>query len=71
MFSAFIGINIICFGLLWILNKQRERQRVAVGKPAKIRDTSMLAQYETYGREGGLGENGALFSRKRRAAPCS
>lgn len=52
------GILGICFFLLFTLNTQRERQRVAVGKPAKIKDTSMTTRYETYGTEGGVGENG-------------
>jgi hypothetical protein len=58
VFAAMIGCNVLCFFMITVLNKQRERQRVAVGKPAKIKDTSMLTTYETYGREGGLGENG-------------
>ncbi|OCF44754.1 hypothetical protein I317_01444 [Kwoniella heveanensis CBS 569] len=60
VFSAMMGVNALCFVLLFLLNKQRERQRVAVGKPAKIKDTSMLTTYEAYGREGGLGDNALL-----------
>ncbi|WVQ97274.1 hypothetical protein IAU59_004385 [Kwoniella sp. CBS 9459] len=60
VFSAMLGLIFICIGLIFLLNKQRERQRVAVGKPAKIRDTSMTTKYETYGNEGGLGENALL-----------
>lgn len=58
VFSAMMIIVLLCFVLLFTLNKQRERQRVAVGKPAKIHDTSMTKRYETYGAEGGIGKNG-------------
>ncbi|OCF57150.1 hypothetical protein L486_04605 [Kwoniella mangroviensis CBS 10435] len=57
VFAAMLGLIGLCMGLIFILNKQRERQRVAVGKPAKIKDTSMLTKYEAYGHEGGVGEN--------------
>ena len=48
-------------GILYYLNKRNERRRVAVGKPAKIKDTSMTRRYETYGGEdvAHLGQNGA------------
>lgn len=32
--------------LLWALNKQKEKERVANGKPAKIQDLSMNSKYE-------------------------
>lgn len=32
--------------LLWFLNKQKEKERVANGKPAKIQDLSMNSKYE-------------------------
>ncbi|WVQ70472.1 uncharacterized protein L199_008699 [Kwoniella botswanensis] len=57
VFSAMMGCNAMCFAVLYLLNKQRERQRVGAGKPAKIRDTSMLNKYETYAQGEGLGEN--------------
>ncbi|WWC93916.1 hypothetical protein V866_000753 [Kwoniella sp. B9012] len=57
VFAAMLGLIGLCMGLIFLLNKQRERQRVAVGKPAKIKDTSMLTKYEAYGNEGGVGEN--------------
>ncbi|WWC85174.1 uncharacterized protein L201_000031 [Kwoniella dendrophila CBS 6074] len=57
VFSAMMGCIILCFIALFLLNTQRERQRIAVGKPAKIRDTSMLNKYEAYSHEEGLGEN--------------
>jgi hypothetical protein len=47
---------------LYLLNKQRQKQRVAVGKPRFITDTSMLATYQEYERGGegvgALGKNG-------------
>jgi hypothetical protein len=58
VFAAMMGCNVLCLFMIALLNKQREKQRVAAGKPAKIKDTSMMSRYETYGREGGLGENG-------------
>ncbi|WWD02705.1 hypothetical protein V865_000746 [Kwoniella europaea PYCC6329] len=57
VFAAMLGLIGLCMGLIFLLNKQREGQRVAVGKPAKIKDTSMLTKYEAYGNEGGVGEN--------------
>lgn len=67
VFCAMMGVNVICFGMIFLLNKTRERQRVGVGKPAKIRDTSMLTNYETFEREGGLGE----FGESRSLLSCS
>ncbi|WRT66808.1 uncharacterized protein IL334_003771 [Kwoniella shivajii] len=48
VFSALMGCIALCFVVLLFLNKQRERQRVASGKPAKIRDTSMMNKHEAY-----------------------
>lgn len=62
VFSAMMVVVLLCFAMLFFLNKQRERQRVAVGKPAKIHDTSMTKRYETYGTEGGIGKNGEHFA---------
>jgi hypothetical protein len=49
-------------GILFISNKQRERQRVAKGLPAKIHDTSMEAKFKAYGEDEGaagtMGEEG-------------
>jgi len=62
MFSALlaiIGLQVIC---LHLLNKVRERQRVAHGKPAKIIDTSMSNTYVAYGtQDASLGQNGELI----------
>lgn len=55
---ACVGITA---ALLFVLNKQRQRQRVAVGKPQFIKDTSMSNKYEAYGADdvdGRLGQNG-------------
>jgi hypothetical protein len=41
IFAALIGCIGIQVGILFVYNKQRERQRVAKGLPAKIHDTSM------------------------------
>lgn len=62
VFAAMMAIALLCFFLLFVLNKQREKQRVAVGKPAKLHDTSMTSRYETYQTTGGLGEFGELLS---------
>lgn len=40
---AIIGFQVVT---LWMLNKQRQRQRVAVGKPKFIKDTSMSTKWE-------------------------
>jgi hypothetical protein len=53
-----IGLQVV---LLFLYNKQRQRQRVAAGKPKFIHDTSMDGKYRTYGEDEGtegLGENG-------------
>ena len=65
VFSAMMVAVILSFVLLFFLNKQRARQRVAHGKPANIRDTSMTTRYETYGTEGGIGKNGTSWSCQR------
>jgi hypothetical protein len=52
---ALIGIQVV---LLWLFNKQRERQRVAAGKPAKIHDTSMDSKYTAYGKDEVGNDNG-------------
>jgi hypothetical protein len=53
-------------GVLFLFNKQRQRQRVAHGKPKYIHDTSMEAKYQAYGvdeqGEGGIGQNGESSS---------
>ncbi|WVQ69233.1 uncharacterized protein L199_007450 [Kwoniella botswanensis] len=57
---AVIGFEVI---ILFFLNKQRQRQRVAVGKPKYIKDTSMSNKYQAYGTddpEGVLGQNALL-----------
>lgn len=59
LFSA----QLVCVGIqtvvIYFLNKQRRRQRVAHGKPEFIKDTSMSAKYEAYDDQGQtLGQNG-------------
>jgi hypothetical protein len=51
IFIALIALIAIQVALLFVFNKQRERQRVAAGKPAKIHDTSMDAKYKAYGED--------------------
>lgn len=60
IFIVLIGLICAQVGVLFIMNKQRERQRVAVGKPAKIRDTSMQKKFENFAQEEGtaLGDAG-------------
>lgn len=58
VFSAMMLCILLCYAFLFFLNKQRERQRVKAGKPAKFKDTSMTTRYETFGTEGGIGKNG-------------
>lgn len=61
IFIALIGCIGIQVVLLWLFNKQRQRQRVAAGKPKFIHDTSMDAKYTNYGEdehEGALGQAG-------------
>jgi len=48
-----VGAQVLC--LMW-LNKVRESQRVAAGKPAKIVDTSMSNTYVA--GDASLGQNG-------------
>ncbi|WVQ83426.1 hypothetical protein IAT38_005567 [Cryptococcus sp. DSM 104549] len=55
-------IGVTTFNLL-ALNKQRQRQRVAHGKPKIIKDTSMSDKYVAYGSddaEGKLGQNALM-----------
>lgn len=61
IFCALMACVGITAALLFALNKQRQRQRVAVGKPQYIKDTSMSNKYEAYGADdvdGRLGQNG-------------
>ena len=46
IFVALVGCIGIQVVLLWLYNKQRERQRVAHGEPAKIHDSSMDSKYQ-------------------------
>ncbi|KAI5451305.1 hypothetical protein NCC49_001900 [Naganishia albida] len=46
IFVATVGCVAITEALLWFLNKQKEKERVANGKPAKIQDLSMNSKYE-------------------------
>jgi hypothetical protein len=53
-----IGVQVV---LLWLFNKQRQRQRVAAGKPKFIHDTSMESKYQAFGRDEagtGVGSHG-------------
>jgi hypothetical protein len=52
-----IGAQVAC--LMW-LNRKRENEREAVGKPRKIVDTSMSNTYVAYAAADGLGENALL-----------
>ncbi|WWC86921.1 uncharacterized protein L201_001800 [Kwoniella dendrophila CBS 6074] len=55
-----IGLQVV---VLFFLNKQRQNQRVAAGKPRYIKDTSMSSTYQAYGTddpEGVLGQNALL-----------
>ena len=55
-----VGLTVVN---LYILNKQRQRQRVKNGKPKIIDDTSMRAKYATYGADDAshvLGRNALL-----------
>lgn len=55
-----IGVQVV---LLWMFNKQRQRQRVAAGKPKFIHDTSMESKYQAFGKdaaETGVGALGEL-----------
>ncbi|KAK8845364.1 hypothetical protein IAR55_006077 [Kwoniella newhampshirensis] len=59
---AVVGLQTI---VLFLLNKQRQSQRVAHGKPKFINDTSMSAKYQAYGADGDstgvrLGQNALL-----------
>ncbi|WWC59273.1 uncharacterized protein I303_101823 [Kwoniella dejecticola CBS 10117] len=57
---AVIGFEVI---ILFFLNKQRQNQRVANGKPKFIKDTSMSAKYQAYGNDDPdrvLGQNALL-----------
>lgn len=61
IFVALIGCIAIQVVLLWLYNKQRQRQRIAVGKPKIIHDTSMESKYQAYGKDehaAGLGQAG-------------
>lgn len=62
---ACVGAQVL---ILIYLNRVRRKQRVAAGKPAYIKDTSMTDKYEAYGNEGeGLGQNGEFLEGNR---PC-
>ncbi|WVO14904.1 hypothetical protein L204_102543 [Cryptococcus depauperatus] len=62
IFCALLAVVGFCAAFLFVLNKQRQRQRVANGKPRYIKDTSMSTKYEAYGAdaEGVLGQNALL-----------
>lgn len=67
IFAALIGVIGLQAVNLYILNKVRQKQRVAVGKPRFIKDTSMSNKYEAYGQEQEhegvrLGQNGESSS---------
>ncbi|KAM0747466.1 MFS general substrate transporter [Meredithblackwellia eburnea MCA 4105] len=57
IFCALLGVVGLQVINLYYLNKRKERQRVAVGKPAKINDTSMKAHYEAMDPDSKLGKN--------------
>jgi hypothetical protein len=69
IFIALVGLIGIQVCLLFLFNKQRQRQRVAAGKPKFIHDTSMETKYQAYGRDEagtGVGAHGEFFSRSFR-----
>lgn len=45
LFVANMGLTVGLWGVLFILNKRKEKERVAHGKPAKILDTSLDKKY--------------------------
>lgn len=45
VFIAAAGSAAILVGVLLLANKRKERQRVALGKPAKVHDRSMAERY--------------------------
>lgn len=51
IFIALVGLIGIQVCLLFLFNKQRQRQRVAAGKPKHIHDTSMETKYQAFGRD--------------------
>lgn len=69
IFCALIGAIGLQVALLWFFNQQRQRQRVAAGKPKYIHDTSMDDKYQAYGTDVQdatavvLGQNGESFTR--------
>lgn len=48
IFAALLGVIGLQVFVLFGLNKKREAQRVALGMPKKIVDTSMLDKYQAY-----------------------
>jgi hypothetical protein len=61
IFIALVGLIGIQVVILFLFNKQRQRQRVAAGKPAHIHDTSMESKYQAYGKDEagtGVGQDG-------------
>ena len=58
IFIALIVIIVLQVVILFFMNKQRERQRVAAGKPAKIHDTSMDAKFTALGADEGVAQLG-------------
>ncbi|KIY31863.1 hypothetical protein I305_05828 [Cryptococcus gattii E566] len=63
IFCALLACIAFTTVALFFLNKQRQRQRVAVGKPRYIKDTSMSTKYEAYGNDDAehrLGQNALL-----------
>lgn len=47
MFAALVAIILANWALLIALNKRQERKRVANGKPAKLKDLSMMDQFNS------------------------
>ncbi|WVQ80475.1 hypothetical protein IAT38_002580 [Cryptococcus sp. DSM 104549] len=63
IFCALLAVVGLTTAYLFVLNKQRQSQRVANGKPKFIKDTSMSSKYEAFGAddaEGKLGQNALL-----------
>lgn len=61
LFCALLGIIAIQVAVLLFLNRVRENQREAVGKPRKLVDTSMETKYVSFGEgQGGDGVEGTV-----------
>ncbi|WOO79258.1 putative transporter [Vanrija pseudolonga] len=60
IFCALLGVIGFQVFSIFTLNKVRQKQRVAFGKPKFIKDTSMSSKYEAFGQEDQAGEGPRL-----------